>query len=63
MVSILGDYEYEFPEEIPLEYCMADILEDEVDEKFFIKNEKADNLIKQLIVEKKLPELNEETEN
>ena len=57
MVSLLGDYDYQFPDEIPLKYCMADILEDEVDERFFIKNEKADKLIEQLIVEKKIPDL------
>lgn len=57
MVSILGDYNFTFPNSIPLHFCCADILEDEVDEKYFIKNEKADKLIEQLIVEKKIPEL------
>lgn len=59
MVSMLGEFDYTFPEPIPLEFCMADILDDEVDEKFFINNEKADKLIQQLIVEKKIPELDE----
>lgn len=59
MVSLLGDYEYKFPKEIPLEYCMADILESEVDDKYFVNNEKADKLIEQLIMEKKLPDLHE----
>lgn len=45
MISILGEYDYEFPKEIPLDVVMADILEDEVDEKYFINNEKAEALI------------------
>lgn len=59
-ISILGDYEYHFPKTIPLRYCMTDVLEEEVDEKFFIKNEKADILINQLIVENKIPEIENE---
>lgn len=39
---------------------MADVLEDEVDEKYFINNERAENLIQQLIVEKKIPEIENE---
>lgn len=49
MVSILGDFDYQFPEEIPLKFVMKDVLEEEVDEKYFIKNERADELIKKLI--------------
>ena len=37
VVSILGKHEaYEFPKPIPLDKCIADILEDEVDEKYYI---------------------------
>ena len=37
VVSILGEHEpYEFPKPMPLEKCIADILEDEVDEKYYI---------------------------
>lgn len=54
MISILGNYAYEFPKEIPLEFVMADILQEDVPEKFFISNEKADKLIEQLIAEKKI---------
>lgn len=57
MISILGDWNYEFPEKMPLRYCMADLLEDEVDEKYFINSERAETLIQQLIVDKKIPEL------
>ena len=49
MVSILGDYDYQFPEEIPLEKTMDDLLEDEVEEKFYVNSEAADGLITELI--------------
>ena len=49
MVSILGDYTYDFPNPIPLEKTMKDYLEDEVDEKYYINNEKAQKLIQKLI--------------
>lgn len=60
MVSILGQYDYDFPEPIKLNYCIEDVLENEVEDKFFIRNEKSEKLIKQLIVENKLPELSNE---
>ena len=47
MISMLGDYEYQFPRPIPLEKVIVDVLEDEVDEKFFIRSEKAKLLIDQ----------------
>lgn len=49
MVSILGEYYYKFPSPIPLTKVIADYLEPEVDEKFYINNEKAQELIKQLV--------------
>lgn len=49
MVSILGKWNYNFPKQIPLTKTMKDYLEDEVDEKYYIKNEKAQKLIQQLI--------------
>ena len=37
VISILGDHEpYQFADKIPLDKCIADILEDEVDEKYYI---------------------------
>ena len=54
MVSMLGNYDFAFPKEIPLEKVMADVLEEEVDEKYFINNEKADKLIEQLIKDGKI---------
>lgn len=48
MVSILGDYNYKFPQPVPLDKTMKDYLEDEVDEKYYINSEKAQKLIKDL---------------
>lgn len=37
VISILGEHKpYEFPNPIPLDKCIADILEDEIDEKYYI---------------------------
>ena len=38
MVSLLGDYSYEFPEPIELKLRLQDLLEDEVDEKYYISD-------------------------
>ena len=45
-VSILGEHEpYKFPEKETLELRLKDILEDEVDEKFYLSEEKTNKLI------------------
>jgi DNA (cytosine-5)-methyltransferase 1 len=36
MVSVLGEYSYEFPKEFPLALRLKDMLEDSVDEKFYL---------------------------
>ena len=36
MVSVLGDYYYQFPRKQKLKYRLKDFLEDEVDEKYFL---------------------------
>ena len=56
MVSILGDYKYSFPKPIPLTKTMKDYLEDEVDEKYYINNEKAQKLIDKLISDGTIPQ-------
>lgn len=38
MVSLLGDYYYHFPEPIKLELKLEDLLEDNVDEKFYLSD-------------------------
>lgn len=53
MVSVLSDdfISYEFPKPIKLEKVMKDYLEDKVDDKYYIRTEKADKLIKDLLAE------------
>lgn len=58
MFSFLGEYNYHFPQPIPLKKKLKDYLEDNVDEKYYIKNEKAEKLIKQLIDNGTLPQHN-----
>ena len=55
MFSFLGNYSYNFPQPIPLKKKLKDYLEDNVDEKYYINNEKADKLIKRLIDNGTLP--------
>lgn len=49
MISLLGNYTYTFPEPIGCDKCMADYLDDVVDEKYYINNERAKRLTEQLI--------------
>lgn len=55
MVSILGKYKYEFPKPIELTKTMKDYLVDEVEEKYYINNEKAQKLITTLISNGTIP--------
>ena len=55
MVSILGNYTYQFPDSIPLTKAMKDYLEDSVDDKYYITSEKAQKLIETLILDGKIP--------
>lgn len=38
MISIFGDYLYQFPKPIPLEHKLKDLLETEVDEKYYLSD-------------------------
>ena len=38
MVSVLGDYYYEFPKPIKLERKLKDLLESDVDEKYYLSD-------------------------
>lgn len=51
MVSILKseNKQFSFPKSRPLEIRLKDVLEDDVDEKYYIRSEKAQKLIQQLI--------------
>lgn len=46
MVSLLGEWNYKFPPPIPLQKRLEDYLQNEVDETYYVKTEKAKNLIK-----------------
>lgn len=61
MFSFLGEYNYHFPQPIPLKKKLKDYLEDDVDEKYYINNENAEKLIKQLIDNGTLPQHNPES--
>jgi DNA (cytosine-5)-methyltransferase 1 len=49
MISFLGNYSYDFPRPIPLKKKLKAYLEDNVEEKYYINNEKSDKLINRLI--------------
>ena len=53
MVSVLGEYFYEFPEEFPLELRLKDMLENSVDEKFYISNEKINKIANSTFAQEK----------
>jgi len=44
MVSILGDYSYTFPKPIPLKLKLKDMLEDNVDEKYYLSDKQLESL-------------------
>jgi DNA (cytosine-5)-methyltransferase 1 len=49
MFSFFGEYNYHFPEPVPLKKKLKDYLEENVEEKYYINNEKAQKLIQTLI--------------
>ena len=53
MVSVLGDYTYKFPQEFPLTLRLKDMLEDSVDEKFYISNSKIDKIVNSTFAQEK----------
>lgn len=50
-VSILGDYEFDFPKSIPLDKTMRNYLEDTVDDKYYLTSDKAKALIDRLVAD------------
>ena len=44
MISILGEYNYSFPTPIPLKIRLKDLLEKNVDEKFYLSSEKLERI-------------------
>lgn len=55
MVSLLGEWNFKFPQPIPLERQMKDYLEEQVEDKYYITSEKAKLLIDKLILDGKIP--------
>lgn len=47
MMSWLGSGNYEFPEPIPLGKVLKDLLEEEVDEKYYLSDEAVEGLVRQ----------------
>lgn len=46
MISILGDYSYTFPKPIPLKLKLKDMLEDNVDEKYYLSDDLMEHIQK-----------------
>lgn len=63
MFSFLDDVRYEFPAPFSLENPLSALLEKEVDEKYYIKTEKAEKLIKDLIAKHILSSPNKASES
>lgn len=49
MVSIRGEWNYKFPHPVQLQRTLKDYLDEEVDERYYINNEKAQKLIHKLV--------------
>ena len=60
MVSILGDYHYTFPKKQSLKYKLKDILEDNVDEKYYVSEKAIKYITKKERLDKKYTQLNGE---
>lgn len=57
MISCLQPIDwYKWPDAIPLDTVMGDYLDDEVDKKFYVNNDRADNLVQKLIDDGELDE-------
>ena len=52
MVSLLGDYHYSFPKKKKLELRLKDLLEDKVDEKYYLSDEVIQNFVAKNIRDK-----------
>lgn len=52
VVSVLGGGSYSFPQPIPLEKCVGDVLEENVPERYYLNQEKVNKFIAQLAPEK-----------
>lgn len=60
MISILGDYSYTFPNSIPLKLKLKDLLENEVDEKYYLTSKQLKQISNWNAYEKPLDHLDDE---
>ena len=60
MISILGDYNYKFPKSIPLKLKLKDMLEENVDEKYFLSDKQIEQIQNWNAYEKPLEHLEDE---
>ena len=60
MVSIQGDYNYTFPEAIPLKRKLKDMLEEQVDEKYYLSDKQIGQIASWNAYEKPLEHLEDE---
>lgn len=60
MVSILGKWHYSFPKKIPLKLRLKDMLEDKVDNKYYVSDKAIKYITKEERLEKKYTEINGE---
>lgn len=54
MVSILGNYHYTFPKKIPLEFRLKDLLEENVDEKYYLSDKAINSIVNSNFEQQKL---------
>lgn len=53
MVSILGNSPYEFPEPFPLKLKLKDLLEDTVDEKYYLSEKQINSIVNSSFIQKR----------
>ena len=61
MISILGEYSYKFPKKEPLKLKLKDMLEEEVDEKYFLSDKQIEDIKSWNAYEKPLEHLEDES--
>lgn len=61
-VSLLGDWDFEFPDGFKLDKNMKDYLEEKVDEKYYINTDKAKELVRNLVAQNVFTERERERE-
>ena len=63
MISILGNYNYTFPKPIPLKLKLKDMLEDNIDEKYFLSDKQINDIQNWSAYEKPLENMEKTEKN